>query len=65
MLRRRDRTWEGSQVLVDHRQPGSIGGFCGNGVGSFHAVPFALDVGRDDTGRAADPTVDDEPGVTG
>jgi len=50
MLRRRDHTWEGIQVLVDHRKSGSIGGFFGNGVGSFHAVPYVLDVERDGAG---------------
>lgn len=42
MIRRRLDSWEGLQVLVDHRQSGSIGGFFGNGLASFHAVPFAL-----------------------
>ncbi len=51
MLRRRDESWEGFQVLVDHRKSGSIGGFYGNGVGGFHAVPFVLDVERDQSGR--------------
>jgi Domain of Unknown Function (DUF1080) len=44
MVRRRRDTWEGLQVLVDHRESGSIGGFFGNGIGSFHAVPFVLNV---------------------
>ncbi|MFV0252608.1 MAG: DUF1080 domain-containing protein [Beutenbergiaceae bacterium] len=65
MLRRRD-TWEGLQVLIDHRQSGSIGGFFGNGLGSFHAVPFALDAVRDEAGnaiglRADDPATSVEP----
>lgn len=51
MVRRRLDSWEGLQVLVDHRQSGSIGGFYGNGIGGFHAVPFALDVVRDLSGR--------------
>lgn len=42
MVRRRRDTWEGLQVLIDHRESGSIGGFFGNGLGSFHAVPFVL-----------------------
>ena len=33
MVRRRPETWEGFQVLVDHRKSGSIGGFYGNGTG--------------------------------
>ena len=32
----------GIQVLVDHRRSGSIGGFYGNGVGGFHAIPFTI-----------------------
>lgn len=43
MLRKRAYSFHGIQVLVDHRQSGSIGGFYGNGIGAFHAVPFALD----------------------
>lgn len=59
MLRRRQDTWEGIQVLIDHRQSGSIGGFFGNGIGSFHAVPFAVDARRDDNGRATGLQADD------
>ncbi|SEQ96153.1 3-keto-disaccharide hydrolase [Microlunatus flavus] len=44
MLRRRRDTWHGLQVLVDHRKSGSIGGFFGNGLANFHAVPYVLDV---------------------
>jgi len=66
MVRRSRDTWEGLQVLVDHRQSGSIGGFYGNGIGGFHAVPFALDVQRDPSGapvglRADDPSTSVEP----
>lgn len=66
MLRRRRDSWEGLQVLIDHRQSGSIGGFYGNGIGGFHAVPFALDAVRDATGKAVglrgdDPTTSVEP----
>jgi 3-keto-disaccharide hydrolase len=42
-LRKQARTFHGIQVLIDHRQSGSIGGFYGNGIGGFHAVPFAID----------------------
>jgi hypothetical protein len=52
MLRRRRDSWAGIQVLIDHRQSGSIGGFYGNGIGAFHAVPFALDAVRDAAGKA-------------
>lgn len=66
MLRRRPDTWEGLQVLLDHRQSGSIGGFYGNGIGGFHAVPFALDARRDAAGTAIglredDPATSVEP----
>jgi len=50
MLRRRPDSWHGFQVLVDHRRSGSIGGFYGNGLAGFHAVPYVLDVAHDDDG---------------
>jgi hypothetical protein len=59
MVRRRPDTWEGFQVLVDHRKSGSIGGFYGNGVGGFHAVPFALDVACDASGAPVSLMVED------
>jgi Domain of Unknown Function (DUF1080) len=40
MIRRRPDSWAGLQILVDHRKSGSIGGFFGNGIASFHAVPL-------------------------
>ena len=43
MVRRQRDSWEGFQVLVDHRPSGSIGGFYGNGLAGFSAVPFAVD----------------------
>lgn len=66
MLRRRPDSWEGFQVLVDHRQSGGIGGFYGNGLAGFSAVPFAVDVARDEAGRpigliADDPATSVEP----
>ena len=66
MLRRRRDSWAGLQVLVDHRQSGSIGGFYGNGIGGFHAVPFTVDAERDREGavvklRADDPATSVEP----
>jgi 3-keto-disaccharide hydrolase len=66
MVRRRRDSWEGLQVLLDHRQSGSIGGFYGNGIGGFHAVPFAVDVVRDAAGTAVglrgdDPATSVEP----
>lgn len=51
MLRRQRDSWEGFQVLLDHRQSGGIGGFFGNGLASFHAVPFAIDAEYDSDGR--------------
>jgi hypothetical protein len=60
MIRRDRDTWVGLQVLLDHRQSGSIGGFYGNGLASFHAVPFALDAIRDPTGTAIG-LKDDDP----
>ena len=35
MIRRRRDSWEGFQVLVDHRPSGGIGGFFGNGLGEL------------------------------
>lgn len=66
MIRRRPDTWEGLQVLLDHRPSGSIGGFYGNGIGGFHAVPFALDVDTAPDGaprglRGDDPATSAEP----
>lgn len=66
MLRRRPDSWEGFQVLVDHRPSGGIGGFFGNGLASFSAVPFAVDVALDADGRptglvADDPATSVEP----
>ncbi|MEV0601823.1 DUF1080 domain-containing protein [Streptomyces sp. NPDC050315] len=52
MIRRRPHSWEGIQVLLDHRRSGSIGGYYGNGIGAFHAVPFALTAEVDDRGNA-------------
>lgn len=50
MLRKKPDTFHGFQVLLDHRKSGSIGGFYGNGISGFHAVPFALDVKTDANG---------------
>ena len=59
MVRRRRDSWEGLQVLIDHRQSGSIGGFYGNGIGGFHAVPFALDARRAPDGTPIGLQLDD------
>ena len=66
MLRRRPDEWAGFQVLIDHRTSGSIGGFFGNGLGNFHAVPYTLDASRDEAGRPTgliedDPATSQEP----
>jgi Domain of Unknown Function (DUF1080) len=50
MLRRRPDDWAGFQVLVDHRPSGGIGGFFGNGLASFSALPFAVDAILDENG---------------
>ncbi|MHA6669832.1 3-keto-disaccharide hydrolase [Homoserinimonas sp. A447] len=41
-LRKAETNWAGIQILLDHRQSGGIGGFYGNGIGGFHALPFTL-----------------------
>ncbi len=51
MLRRKANDWTGFQVLVDHRESGGIGGFFGNGLASFSAVPFAVRGVWDEAGR--------------
>lgn len=50
MIRRRRDSWEGFQVLLDHRESGGIGGFFGNGLASFSALPFAVRSKRDEHG---------------
>lgn len=66
MIRRRRDSWEGFQVLLDHRESGSIGGFFGNGLASFSAVPFAVVSRKDADGTiiglaADDPATSAEP----
>ena len=50
---------------MDHRQSGSIGGFYGNGIGGFHAVPLRwTPAGPDGTPiglRLDDPATSVEP----
>jgi hypothetical protein len=41
----------GFQVLIDHRKDGGIGGFYGNGLGGFHALPYCFTAVLDDKGR--------------
>jgi len=66
MIRRLRDSWEGFQILVDHRPSGGIGGFFGNGLASFSAVPFAIDAALDESGKpiglkADDPATSVEP----
>ncbi|RXZ71825.1 3-keto-disaccharide hydrolase [Agromyces albus] len=63
MIRRLPESWEGLQVLVDHRKSGSIGGFFGNGIGSFHGVPFVIDVDRDIDGTPVG-LIEEDPATT-
>jgi len=58
-LRKLPHTFHGIQVLLDHRKSGSIAGFYGNGIGGFHAVPFAIDARHDDDGNAIGLGADD------
>ena len=41
----------GIQVLIDHRKSGGIGGFYGNGLAGFHAVPYQFNAIFDKDGR--------------
>lgn len=41
----------GFQVLLDHRPNGGIGGFYGNGLGSFHAWAYGFTAETDKQGR--------------
>lgn len=50
MLRRGRDDWTGFQVLLDHRESGGIGGFFGNGLDSFMAIPFKVQSLRDADG---------------
>ena len=51
MLRRKMDDWTGFQVLIDHRESGSVGGFFGNGLASFMAVPFKFKALKDASGK--------------
>lgn len=51
LFRKDPLSWRGIQVLLDHRKSGSIGGFYGNGIGSFHAIAFTLDAEIDEAGK--------------
>ena len=60
MLRRQRDSWEGIQLLLDHRPKGGFGGFFGNGLASFSAAPFRVDVARDDRGVATGIAIHDD-----
>jgi hypothetical protein len=66
MVRKLPQSFHGIQILLDHRQSGSIGGLYGNGISGFHAVPFALDAVYDKDKNAVglredDPATSVEP----
>lgn len=66
MIRRKRDSWDGYQVLLDHRESGGIGGFFGNGLASFSAVPFAVVSRKDEDGNVIglapdDPATSAEP----
>ena len=66
MIRRQRDSWTGFQILVDHRPSGGIGGFYGNGLAGFSAVPFAVDAMLDEQGlpiglKPDDPATSVEP----
>lgn len=63
LVRRLWDSWEGLQILVDHRQSGSIGGFFGNGIASIHAVPFNVAVKLDESGNPIG-LVEDDPATS-
>ena len=42
----------GIQILVDHRKSGGLGGFYGNGLAGYHALPYAFDAKYDINGKA-------------
>lgn len=41
----------GYQILIDHRRDGGIGGFYGNGLAAFHALPYSLAAVFDAAGK--------------
>jgi hypothetical protein len=56
----------GYQILIDHRKDGGIGGFYGNGLANFHAIPYSLTAVFDDNGKPiglkeADPKIAFQP----
>ncbi|WP_220445982.1 3-keto-disaccharide hydrolase [Novosphingobium umbonatum] len=51
MVRRQRDSWEGFQILLDHRESGGIAGFFGNGLASFMAAPFKIKALRNEAGE--------------
>lgn len=73
-LRASDDGCVGYQVLLDHRKSGSIGGYFGNGIGSFHAINWNVDadlgangellrVKLDDPATTLEPLTPDKPAL--
>ena len=52
LVRTKETGSPGFQILVDHRKSGGIGGFYGNGLGGFHALPYNFDAKYDKDGNA-------------
>jgi hypothetical protein len=63
LVRKLPETWTGIQILMDHRRSGSIGGFYGNGIGSFHAVSFNVDAEYDSSGTFVR-LIEEDPATT-
>lgn len=59
IVRQHASGWSGFQMLIDHRPSGGIGGFFGNGLGSFMARPFAVDAILDESGSVTELTLDE------
>lgn len=59
IVRRRLDDWTGFQILLDHRDHGGIGGFFGNGLGTFHILPFAIRGKKDADGNVVGLEPDD------
>jgi hypothetical protein len=53
----------GFQVLIDHRRSGGIGGFYGNGLMGFHALPYQFTAVFDQDGKAIG-LREEQPGET-
>ncbi len=51
MIRATGIASQGFQVLVDHREGGNIGSFCGNGIGGFNSRQFGFTAKKDSTGK--------------